>query len=1305
MSGSSYPGGVPPALLADDSEPFTLGSDQQLEEVESEGEKSEKDNLWSLMKTIRDLGATVLPYVKHTIDSEGGEPALLSDDPGTCDSDDQAETSTKPNCPALPSSDLLSCARDADILRNFAKPPKTLDSQLEHFHEIDLGGLIFVSAFVDMELQGLYEVVLHLEAVPKSETGIPEARLLGYIYYFIFTRTGLVEDLDKAIDMNMVAITGADAKKLAYFPCWKNIVVMLLKKYNCTHSLSDLEQAIFRAQGLGKLELWEGRQRDAELQDLIKMLKFRALENALEAILQDGDFEFVLRERQRVLFLCQLQVSVDVIERYMQNFEESNNAAALQLAISASEQFFAIDLSKGIEDPGFSYSLGRGALHYLILPIKTRYQQTNNPRDFQAAIDAYQAAFSYSSQEDKGILLYYQAFLFYDRFQNTGDLSDLQIAIDRSQGARELIPDCDERKNEVLHLLSALLLIRRGKIGSLKDCDAVVELKLQALENMPPNSQGLELMAKQLLAVSRHVQRYGRYDKSENVQKAIEAALEGSRSGSVARPSPNGLDDQRYDAQSHDQTLNNTLVDMHDFLTTPNYSQNLNLEELQTYIQKQTALRELLAANAQKKFRNWSSNFYQVPYALSSRKLAELFCQRYSKTNNREDLDEAIDRSREALMAVHEGHQLRGSFTLSHARFLEFRFGHRLNEEKCTDDKGSLGVLDSFLGILNDLASACRYYQEVALLSSAGISERILAAIHVSYLFMIGGNLDEAVRFAELSAKLFPLMPSRQLDQREQQIHIGKHSWVASCSASFTLFSGGGAYNAIRVLELGRGAITGLRLEMRSDLTELKLYHPEMAAQFEKFREILDSPLSISANPKFVDDNQTSSVDETRLQELRHRTNIELNKLIDQIRLLPNFGNFLLLPEEHQLRIAANSGPMIIINVSWFSSEAILIETASIRSIDLPKLNKSDLDKKIKVFKAALSTNGTSEILGILMWLWNVAAGPILDSLGFIAPPSEGNDWPHVWWIPTGKLSLLPIHAAGHHLGQNSTDTVIDRAISSYCSSIKSLLYSRQNDWQANPETGSVKSLLVAMDETPGHSSLRFVRDEIDMLQGLFHHPHPIESIRLDQPCRYDVLNSINDCSIFHFAGHGQSDAQDPSQSSLLTKDWANKPLTAEDLTKLDFRRNSSAPWLAYLSACSTGNNSAKKLYDEGLHLVTSFQLAGFRHVVGTLWEVSDEYCVDAAKAIYETILGREIGNDLGVALGVHKASRLLRDRAYLRDRQRHAAFEEEEEVRGKGKGRAQEDLRRVRPFGYPEPDKMEINSPLIWAAYVHVGA
>ncbi|KAF3146793.1 hypothetical protein TWF569_006256 [Orbilia oligospora] len=502
------------------------------------------DVMRQFMEIVKNFIKVLLPHIDPKPGHEGpsGKPESLNDHAGTYDSDIEAEALVSPNCLALPSSDVLLCAGDTNILQNFIEHPKTLDSQLEYFHEIDLGGLIFVSAFVDMELQGLYEFVLHLEAVPKSETGNPEARLLGYIYYFIFLQTGVVEDLDKAIDMNRIAITGADAKAPNYFPCWKNIVVMLLKKYSCTDSPSDL----------------------------------MAAKSALEAILQDRDVEFAVLEEQRTLFMCQLEVIFDVVNRCMQNFKESNNAD-LQLAISASEQFFSTYHSKRIKDPEFSYSFGWKVIQYYLLPIETLYHQTNDIKDLQAAIDIYQSA---------------------------------------------------------------------------------------------------------------------------------------------------------------------------------------------------------------------------------------------------------------------------------------------------------------------------------ALLSSSRIVTRITAAIHASYLFTIGSELDEAVRFAELSAKLFPLMPSRQLDQREQ-IHVRKLSWVASCSASFTLFDGGGEYNAIRVLELGWGAITGLRLEMRSDLTELKLHHPDMAAQFEKFREILDSPLSISTDSTFADDDQTSSVDENRLQELRHCTNIELNKLIDQIRLLPNFGNFSLLAEEH----------------------------------------------------------------------------------------------------------------------------------------------------------------------------------------------------------------------------------------------------------------------------------------------------------------------------------------------------------------------------------------------------------------------
>lgn len=114
-------------------------------------------------------------------------------------------------------------------------------------------------------------------------------------------------------------------------------------------------------------------------------------------------------------------------------------------------------------------------------------------------------------------------------------------------------------------------------------------------------------------------------------------------------------------------------------------------------------------------------------------------------------------------------------------------------------------------------------------------------------------------------------------------------------------------------------------------------------------------------------------------------------------------------------------------------------------------------------------------------------------------------------------------------------------------------------------------------------------------------------------------------------------------QRSLYLDDWQSNPLTVGDFRELKSRE--TAPWLVYLSACSKGEIRAEKLVDEIIHLVSAYQLAGFRHVVGTLWEVLDEYCVDMAKAFYEYLRGHD-KTDFAVAKALHTAVRAIRDRS-----------------------------------------------------------
>ncbi|KAF1828367.1 hypothetical protein BDW02DRAFT_458414, partial [Decorospora gaudefroyi] len=123
--------------------------------------------------------------------------------------------------------------------------------------------------------------------------------------------------------------------------------------------------------------------------------------------------------------------------------------------------------------------------------------------------------------------------------------------------------------------------------------------------------------------------------------------------------------------------------------------------------------------------------------------------------------------------------------------------------------------------------------------------------------------------------------------------------------------------------------------------------------------------------------------------------------------------------------------------------------------------------------------------------------------------------------------------------------------------------------------------------------------------------------------------------------GHGRSDPLDPSRSCLLLDDWEESPLTVGDLR--DHKIQESSPFLGYLSACSTSANKVDRLVDEGIHLASAFQLAGFRHVIGTLWEVSDSHCVDVARVVYETIRAEGM-TDKAVCRGLHLAIKALRD-------------------------------------------------------------
>ena len=69
-------------------------------------------------------------------------------------------------------------------------------------------------------------------------------------------------------------------------------------------------------------------------------------------------------------------------------------------------------------------------------------------------------------------------------------------------------------------------------------------------------------------------------------------------------------------------------------------------------------------------------------------------------------------------------------------------------------------------------------------------------------------------------------------------------------------------------------------------------------------------------------------------------------------------------------------------------------------------------------------------------------------------------------------------------------------------------------------------------------------------------------------------------------------------------------------------------------------------LEDEVIHIVSGFQVAGFSHVVGSLWPAGDSECVQVASQFYSSIFEGGSRPDMGgrqVASALQKAVAGLR--------------------------------------------------------------
>lgn len=851
--------------------------------------------------------------------------------------------------------------------------------------------------------------------------------------------------------------------------------------------------------------------------------------------------------------------------------------------------------------------------------LRDKFARTGTTPDLEKAIAASSRATQVmpANHQDRPKQLGEISTLLASRYSMTGGMEDLERAIQMAQESVDLITnDNESQKPLFLQHLGALLGLKSLRTGSLADLEEGIRVVREAA-GMPlggDEDRGVILTALGHLLASRYAVTGALADLNEAISMtrlAVETPSDNKtvlsqRLGNLAvQLQQRFLRTKGASDLEESSRLSKRAMDM---LPDDHPDQSRHQHDLGIKLARKFTITKNMA-DLEAGIQCIRLALERMPQDHSNRavylhSLANGLIQKGSETFEPTDVDEWIAVTKEALSLTPDNHADRGELLYS------LGVGHLTARAVSQTGDGITEAIACFNSALRQ--------------PNAPILCRIQACMS---LLPINPDWKESLEAAKLVMSLLPRLTPRSLDNEDKQNSLGEIAGLASDAAAVAIqCQDVGA--ALDLLEQAQGLLGASLEEIRTDVLDLREEHPELAQNFEQLRDELARVASIN--------QLTDELASRESQALRrYDAGKEFDEIVEHIRQLPNFKAFLRAPGLAAMQDATDRGPIAIINASLIHCDAILIREDRIQSISLTGLSLLTIQEKVLI-----GDRGSPQVLE---WLWDTVAAPVLDALGFAQPLSEDDAWPHMWWIPTGLLRQFPLHAAGYHRKQGVV-TVMDRVMSSYASSVKAILRGRER--RVSPEK-STNAVLVAMERTPARSDLPFVGTEIKVVKTLC----ASIGLKVVEPDRrkQEVMMELQSSRVFHFAGHGSTNQDNPLESFLCLEDVRSDPLRVADLLNLNLKKN--PPFLAYLSACGTGRIQQQRYMDESMHLVSACQLAGFRHVIGTLWEVNDEICVEMARIIYEGIRDGKM-TDESVCRGLHVAIRRLRDR-WLEELQR----------------------------------------------------
>ncbi|KZV67447.1 hypothetical protein PENSPDRAFT_583974, partial [Peniophora sp. CONT] len=834
------------------------------------------------------------------------------------------------------------------------------------------------------------------------------------------------------------------------------------------------------------------------------------------------------------------------------------------------------------------------------------------------------------------------------RFERTGELKDLELAISSHRRAVELTPDGHPDKPSRFNNLGNSFLTRFKRTGELEDLEQATSTHRCAVEltpdSHPDKPAGLNNLGNSFLT------RFERTGELESLEQAIwshRCAL-----------TPDGHSDK----PSRFNNLGGSLY--------TSFDQTGKLEDLEQAILSYRQAAEMTADDHPRK-------------PLMLRHLCQELRSRFERTQELADILKAISAGNRAIELRPEGHpDLYGHYNaLALCYKCRFEYSGDIDDvrkaiylfkkatELISDGDPRLSILLENLGGARrqlfkrtrtqaDFDDVVDSYTRATVYVYGSPSDRFDSARSCVHMLSEYPSFATTASLLSAHSRVIEILPEivwlgHGIHRRyEESSRLGALV-SAAVSAAITEVA---LTQAVEWLEAGRALIWAQVLALRTPLDELQDCHPDLADSLRSVQQQLRSSAHGTFAPDIDGFGGITGLTVNSAADNHRKAAIEYDRLLKEIRKCPGYEDFLRTKALDSLvpSIQLLSGPVIFINVTSSRCDGLLLSPdGTLVSVELPDLS---LDKAIglcnmwisRLFNRMGRERGLvppDQLGGLLnpftlvleqLWQWIVC--PVLTVLDLTTFTKNGR-LPHITWCPTGPLAYLPLHAAGIY-SDRLGPRIFDFVVSSYTPSLTALLRacSGAEQHHATPEV-----LLVTQPATPDQSPLPgTARESAGLLRALA--TLDIRSTVLDDKDAIvsAVQGAMPQHSWVHLACHGSQDIMDdPTQSAFMLHDGR---LSLADL----MGTVSHNAELAFLSACQTAVGHIKNP-EESAHLAAGMLAVGFKAVIGTTWSIRDDDAPVVVEAFYKELLAlRGAGTlgqgETGAAYALHEAMRVLRE-------------------------------------------------------------